>query len=166
MTLTLRPANLHTDLPGIWEIFHRVVQGGDTYVHSPDAPIETCRDYWFGPDKTPFVAVDENSPLSILGVYVLRPNHPDLGAHVANASYMVHPDTHGRGIGRQMGEHSIVEAKRQGYQAMQFNIVISTNRAAVKLWQSLGFTIIGTSPKAFQHQTLGLVDTFIMHRFV
>lgn len=160
--LTIRPAR-RADMPEIWEIFHRVIQGGDTYVHSPNAPIETCEDYWFGPGKTPFVA---DLDRTIVGIYVIRPNHPDLGSHVANGSYMVHPDSHGRGIGRSLGEHSLEEAKRQGYKAMQFNIVISTNKPAVKLWESLGFKIIGTSPKAFQHKTLGLVDSYIMHRFL
>jgi len=160
--LTIRPAR-RVDLPEIWEIFHRVVQGGDTYVHRPDAPIETCEAYWFGLDKTPFVAVKDRQ---VVGIYVIKPNHPDLGAHVANGSYMVHPDAHSQGIGRMLGEHSIEEAKRQGYKAMQFNIVISTNTAAVNLWQSLGFEIIGTAPKAFRHKKLGFVDTYIMHRFI
>jgi RimJ/RimL family protein N-acetyltransferase len=37
---------------------------------------------------------------------------------------------------------------------MQFNFVVSTNTAAVALWQKLGFAIVGTLPKAFRHQRL------------
>lgn len=47
---------------------------------------------------------------------------------------------------------------------MQFNIVISTTENAVRLWQKFGFKIIGTTPKAFRHNKLGLVDTHIMYK--
>jgi GNAT superfamily N-acetyltransferase len=79
---------------------------------------------------------------------------------------MVAPSAHGRGIGRAMGEHCLDEARRAGYQAMQFNFVVSTNKGAVYLWQELGFTILATQPKAFNHSTLGYVDAYVMHRFL
>ena len=47
---------------------------------------------------------------------------------------------------------------------MQFNLVVSSNSAALHLWQKLGFTIIGTIPEAFDHQKLGFVDAYIMYR--
>jgi hypothetical protein len=49
---------------------------------------------------------------------------------------------------------------------MQFNAVVSTNERAVRLWKKMGFTIVGTVPKAFRHKDQGLVDIFIMHRFL
>jgi ribosomal protein S18 acetylase RimI-like enzyme len=99
-------------------------------------------------------------------MYKLIPNGPDLGSHVANASFMVDPSAHGQGIGRAMGEHCLAQAKQAGYQAMQFNFVVSTNAAAVELWKKLGFSIVGTLPKAFNHARLGLVDAYVMHRFL
>jgi ribosomal protein S18 acetylase RimI-like enzyme len=66
----------------------------------------------------------------------------------------------------QLGEHSLANAKKKGFQAMQFNAVVSTNTRAVELWKRLGFTIIGTVPKGFRHQALGLVDLYVMHRFL
>ena len=75
---------------------------------------------------------------------------------------MVAPSAHGRA----MGEHCLNEARRAGYQAMQFNFVVSTNTGAVHLWQSLGFKILATLPRAFNHQTLGYVDAYVMHRFL
>lgn len=77
---------------------------------------------------------------------------------------MVHPKSHGKGIGKLLCQHSIDYSKESGYLAIQFNIVVSTNRAAVALWEKLGFNIIGTTPKGFRHQTLGLVDTYIMYK--
>jgi ribosomal protein S18 acetylase RimI-like enzyme len=102
----------------------------------------------------------------IVGTYILKANQPGLGSHVANAGYMVKRDAQGLGVGRAMCEHSLDEARRQGFLAMQFNMVVSTNEGAVALWKKLGFTIVGTLPKAFRHKKLGLVDAFIMHRFL
>jgi ribosomal protein S18 acetylase RimI-like enzyme len=99
-----------------------------------------------------------------VGTYILRPNRPGLGSHVSNASFMVCPSARGLGVGRAMGEHCLEEARRLGYRAMQFNFVVSTNEAAVKLWQRLGFTIVGTLPGAFRHRTLGFVDAYVMFR--
>jgi GNAT superfamily N-acetyltransferase len=79
---------------------------------------------------------------------------------------MVAPSAHGRGIGRARGGHCLNEARHAGYQAMQFNFVVSANKGAVHLWQELGFTLLATLPKAFNHSTLGDVDAYVMHRFL
>lgn len=47
---------------------------------------------------------------------------------------------------------------------MQFNAVVESNHAAVRLWQDLGFDIIGTVPEAFEHPTLGRVDLHVMYQ--
>jgi ribosomal protein S18 acetylase RimI-like enzyme len=97
-------------------------------------------------------------------MYKIVANQRDRGSHVANASFMVAPASSGKGIGRQMGIHCLDEARRLGFRAMQFNFVVSTNTAAVALWQGLGFAIVGTLPKVFQHQELGCVDAYVMYR--
>ena len=97
-------------------------------------------------------------------MYKLIANRRDRGSHVANASFMVAPASSGRGVGRRMGLHCLREAKRAGFLAMQFNFVVSTNAAAVALWQSLGFAIVGTLPRAFRHAQLGDVDAYVMYR--
>jgi GNAT superfamily N-acetyltransferase len=97
-----------------------------------------------------------------IGTYVLKPNQPALGSHVANAGFMVSPHARGRGAGRRMGEHSLAEARRLGFRAMQFNFVVSTNESALQLWKSLGFKAIGTLPGAFKHATRGYVDAYVM----
>ena len=63
-----------------------------------------------------------------------------------------------------MGEFSLAEAKRLGYTAMQFNIVIKSNARAVNLWQNLGFKIIGEIPDAFNHKENGMTNAYIMYR--
>jgi L-amino acid N-acyltransferase YncA len=160
--MTIRKADPDKDFENVWEIFKSVISTGDTYVFSPDTPKHDLHKHWFAAYMDTFVI--ENAQNQILGTYIIKPNQIDLGDHVANSSYMVNPKFHGQGVGKLLGEHSIKFAKSKGYLAIQFNIVISSNEAAVNLWQKLGFEIIGTTPKAFRHSSLGLVDTFIMYK--
>jgi L-amino acid N-acyltransferase YncA len=154
---------VEADFEGMWPIFAAIVATGATYVFAPDTPREEAFDYWFGPGVTSFVAEDEGR---IVGMYKLVPNQRGLGSHVSNASFMVDPASAGKGVGRGMGLHSLREARRAGYLAMQFNFVVSTNIEAVELWKKLGFAIVGTLPKVFRHRELGHVDAYVMHRFL
>ncbi|EMI56469.1 GCN5-related N-acetyltransferase [Rhodopirellula sallentina SM41] len=47
---------------------------------------------------------------------------------------------------------------------MQYNLVVATNEGAVRLWQKLGFYIVGTLTGAFEHPKLGYVDAHIMYK--
>ena len=158
--MVIRPVTLQ-DADDLWEIFHRVVAGRDTYAFTPDTSRAEGVGYWFGDHVTAFAAESEGR---VVAMYKLIANHRGLGAHVSNASFMVHPDAAGRGIGRALGLHCLSQARLQGYEAMQFNFVVSTNERAIALWQSLGFEIIATLPNAFRHGTLGLVNAYVMHR--
>lgn len=149
---------------GIWAIFQEVVAGGDAYVFEPDTPRDKALAYWFAEGTRPYVALDAAG--RVLGSYLIRANQPGLGSHVANASYMVSSGARGGGVGSALCAHSLEEARRLGFAAMQFNIVVSTNHTAVKLWRRHGFEIVGTVPKAFRHRSLGLVDAHVMHRFL
>lgn len=149
------------DWPAIWAIFHAVVAAGDTYTFSPEMPEADARRAWLGPGLATYVAERDGE---IVGTYVLKPNQPALGAHVANAGYMVRPGAFGGGIGTAMAEHSLAEARAAGYRAMQFNAVVSTNTRAVALWRRLGFEVIGTVPEGFRHREHGYVDLLIMYR--
>lgn len=160
MDITIRLAT-KTDFSSMWDIFHEVIREGATYVFGPDTPREDAFEYWFGSGVTSYVAEDRGW---ILGMYRLLANQRDLGSHVANASFMVAPGQQGQGIGTLLGSHCLREAKKAGFSAMQFNYVISTNGAALKLWKKLGFSIIGTIPGGFRHLGLGYVDVFIMYR--
>jgi L-amino acid N-acyltransferase YncA len=160
--MTIRAATA-ADAAGIWKIFQAVVAPGDTYSFTDDTTEREAVAYFIGPGITSFVAEDDGR---IVGMYKLIPNRIGRGSHVSNASFMVDPAAHGHGTGRRLGEHCLAEAKRQGYDAMQFNFVVSTNTAGVTLWKKLGFEIIGTLPKAFNHKTLGKVDAYVMHRFL
>jgi GNAT superfamily N-acetyltransferase len=158
--MDLRPAN-KVDEDAIWEIFRAVIAPGDTYVFDPGTSREEALAYWFRPDTQTYVAESDGR---IVGTYILKPNQPALGSHVANAAFMVSPSARGLGVGRRMGEHCLDEARRLGFRAMQFNFVVSTNEPAVRLWQQLGFSIVGTLPGAFRHPQRGFLDAYVMFR--
>jgi ribosomal protein S18 acetylase RimI-like enzyme len=149
------------DSEAIWSIFHPVVAGGDTYAFDPETSREDALAYWLHPANGCYVAEFDGE---IVGTYILKANQPALGSHVANAAFMVAPHARGRGVGRQMGEHALNEARRRGFRAMQFNFVVSTNESAIKLWQQLGFKIVGRLPGAFRHADKGFVDALVMFR--
>ena len=156
----IRIATEH-DKPAIWHIINAVISTGDTYVFDPETPEDEMLDYWFAPDKHVYVAENDGE---IIGTFWLKPNYTGLGSHVCNAAYMVAPSAFGKGIGRQMAEISLDEARRLGFTAMQFNFVVKSNTAAVLLWQSIGIEIIGEIPDAFDHRELGLTNAYVMYR--
>ena len=147
----------------IWPIVHEVFARGDTYAYSPDTDEDQGHAIWVESPMVTYVAVEDGE---ILGTYYIKPNQPGLGTHVCNAGYMVGAKARGKGIGRAMCVHSLKEAVRLGFKAMQYNLVATTNVNAVKLWKDLGFEITGTLPKAFNHKTKGLVDAYVMYRLL
>jgi ribosomal protein S18 acetylase RimI-like enzyme len=117
--------------------------------------------YWMGPDRETFVAEEGGR---VFGTYYLRANQLGGGAHVANCGYMTAMEATGRGIARMMCTDSLERARARGFRAMQYNFVVSTNERAVRLWQSFGFDVVGTLPRAFDHPTLGYVDALVMFK--
>lgn len=95
--MNIRRADKEKDYDKIWDIFKSVISTGDTYVFDPDTPKDSLYKNWLADYMDTFVAVEENE---ILGTYIIKPNHPDLGSHIANCSYMVHPGIQGRGVGK------------------------------------------------------------------
>ena len=158
----IRKAN-DRDFEGIWPIFHEIVGQGETYAFSPNTDKSEAFKIWMVTPTATYVALDQDN---IVGTYYIKPNQPGLGAHVCNVGYMVSSNARSRGIGRAMCEHSQTEARKLGFRAMQFNLVVTTNKGAIKLWQDLGFAIVGALPKAFRHKKRGLVDAFVMYKLL
>jgi L-amino acid N-acyltransferase YncA len=149
------------DAQGISEIILPVIREGQTYALDRDMSDSDALLYWSGPDNETFVAEEDGV---IVGTYYMRANESGGCRHVCDCGYITRTSATGRGVARRMCRHSLQHAVSRGYRAMQFNFVVSTNERAVRLWQSLGFAIVGRIPEAFEHPVHGYVDALVMHR--
>lgn len=156
----IRPAD-SADAEGILRIIEPVFREGETYTVPQNISREDALAYWLGDGHEVFVFEEAGQ---ILGTYFLQANQRGGGAHVANCGYITAEGATGRGIARAMCSHSLERARARGFRAMQFNFVVAANERAVKLWQSLGFAIVGRLPGAFLHPRLGYVDALVMFR--
>lgn len=151
-----------SDWSAIWPLLHSTFVAGDTYTFSPESTETEIHRAWVEVPAATFVACDADG--AAVGTYFIKANQPGLGAHVCNCGYVVAPPAQGRGIASAMCEHSQATAIAMGFRAMQFNIVVSTNERAVRLWQRLGFSVVGRLPGAFHHRQLGYVDALVMFK--
>jgi len=158
--VVIRPATVE-DHPAIWALIEPVIRAGETYALPRDMTRGAALAFWTGPGNDAFVADDAGA---IVGSYFLHANHLGGGGHVANCGYVTAQHATGRGVARAMCSHSLDHARARGFRAMQYNMVVSTNQRAVRLWQAMGFSIAGRLPGAFAHPTLGDVDAFVMFR--
>jgi ribosomal protein S18 acetylase RimI-like enzyme len=160
--VSIRPF-VERDFDAIWPIFERIVKKGETYAYDPRTDREGAYDLWIRKPQQTFVVEMDGT---IVGTYYIKPNQPGLGSHVCNCGYMVAENARKRGIATKMCLHSQDVARSLGYKAMQFNLVVATNQGAVRLWQRLGFEIMGTLPKAFLHPELGYRDAHVMYKWL
>jgi len=151
------------DFKEFWPTFKRVIKAQETYAFEPEMNIDEASHLWCTAPLKTFV-FEENGV--ILGSYYLKSNAMGPSKHICNCGYMVSEQARGKGVARQMCEHSQMVAKEFGFKAMQFNSVVSSNDVAVKLWQKMGFDIIGTIPNAYLHGKLGYVDSYIMYKWL
>jgi ribosomal protein S18 acetylase RimI-like enzyme len=158
--MTIRPAG-STDANAIWAILEPTIRAGETYTLPRDMERDDALAYWFSAEHAVFVAEQDGE---VFGSYYIRANQRGGGAHVCNCGYMTAAWASGRGVATAMCEHSLKFARSQGFRAMQFNFVVSSNQPAIHLWQRLGFAIVGRLPEAFLHPELGYVDALVLYR--
>lgn len=152
------------DWPAIFPFWQRIVADGETYAYPDALSSEDAHALWYGGSERPDTAVvvlEEDG--RIRGTARMGPNRPGRGAHVGTASFMVDETARGSGVGRRLGEHVIAWHREQGFAGIQFNAVVATNTGAVRLWQRLGFEIVGTVPGAFDSRRHGPVDLHVMY---
>lgn len=149
------------DWEQVWPWWRDIVAAGETYAYPDDLSSAEARDLWCQPPPAATVVWVEDSV--VLGTAKMGPNRPGRGSHVGTASFMVSPAARGRGVGRALAEHVVRWHREQRYRAIQFNAVVETNTGAVRLWQDLGFRIVGTVPAAYDSRSHGLVGLHVMH---
>ncbi len=163
----IRTANAE-DWSAIWPIFQHIVAAGDTYAIDAGISSPEAQEQWLSPPPNHVIVYDaadrqDLPPASrILGTAKMGPNRPANGAHIGTASFMVSPAARGLGVGRTLAEWVIGWHRDQGFLGIQFNAVVESNTAAVRLWQDLGFQIIGTVPRAFRSRSHGYVGLHVM----
>ena len=151
-----------SDWKQVWPVLEKVFRAGETYAFSPDISEQEAYVVWVELPQETYVVNDQNN--AILGTYYIKPNQPALGAHVCNCGYIVSESARGQGIATNMCLHSQQMAVELGFRAMQFNLVVSTNEGAIRLWNKLGFDVVGTLPNAFNSMSTGYVDAFVMYK--
>lgn len=156
---TLRTATA-ADWPRIWPVVEAVVRDGETYTYPTDLTAADARELWMAQPPGATVLLEEDG--EVLGTARMGPNRPGHGDHIGTASFMVAPRARGRGVGRALGEHVVQWHRDHGYAGIQFNAVVETNVAAVALWRSLGFEVVGTVPGAFRSPARGRVGLHVM----
>lgn len=147
----------------MWGILRSVFKEGDTFPNHVDTSEEEARCYWIEKPAHTFVALNDGK---VIGSYHLKNNQMGLGSHVANAGYVVSPFARGSGVGFRLATHSLKYAVELGYKAMQFNLVVCTNLPSLQLWEKLDFQIVGTLPCAFNHSKKGLVDAYVLYKWL
>ena len=137
-------------------------RAGETYPFSTEISEEEAYTAWIDNPSSTYIAEDEDN--NIVGTYYIKPNQSSLGARVCNCGYIVGENARGKGVATIMCEHSQREALSQGFRAMQYNLVVSTNEKAFRLWKKMGFELVGTLPGAFRHKRCGYVDAYVMYK--
>ncbi len=146
----------------VWPIIEKVFRAGETYAYSPEITEEDAHKVWIEVPEETYVAIGSDN--KIQGTYYIKPNQPGLGSHVCNCGYIVTENARGKGVASSMCEQSQEVAQKLGFRAMQYNLVVSTNEGAIRLWKKLGFQVIGNLPKAFKMKSVGYVDAFVMYK--
>ena len=160
MSLAIRAAE-KADWPAIWSMLEPAFRDGETYAVDPEISEAAARTMWLDVPKATFVAETAGE---VLGTYYLKANQAGHGNHICNCGYVTAEAARGQGIAAAMCTHSLDAARDLGFTGMQYNLVISTNVGAIRLWQRMGFDIVGTIPDAFRHPVQGLVAAHVMYR--
>ncbi len=137
----LRPATA-ADHDALFAAYTQIVDVGDGFPHAPPLTWEDFHDYWIAHSAAVWIALAGGS---LIGAYYIKANFVGRAAHVANAGYFVLAPYRGRGLGRALVEHSLHEARRLGFDAMQFNLVFASNPAR-HMYRNLGFAEVGRLP--------------------
>lgn len=137
-----------SDEQSLLAAYAAVVEEGGAFPRRPPVDLQTLQSAWLDGATTVQVARLDGA---LVGGYFIKPCFPGVAAHIANAGYLVVKEHRGRGIGRHLTEHSLIEARRHGFDAMLFNLVLERNPSR-RLWESLGFVTVGRIPDAVDGQ--------------
>jgi len=132
------------DYDDLFEAFSRIVSSLEGFPQAPPLTRSEFDQYWIEHSSSVCVARFDSH---LVGAYYVKPNFVGRASHIANAGYFVLSAYRGTGVGRELVEHSLDEARRLGFDAMQFNLVFASNPAR-RMYERMGFAEIGRVPAA------------------
>ncbi len=147
MTIHIR-AYRKSDVREASDIWNEVVEEGNAFPQEEPLSLEEADDFFLSQSYTG-IAEDTDSG-QILGLYILHPNNVGRCGHICNASYAVAREDRGEHIGEKLVKDCMEQAKKEGYRILQFNAVVADNKAALHLYEKLGFTRLGVIPGGFR----------------
>ena len=136
-----------TDAEEAIEIWNDVVCDGVAFPQMEELDKENGHAFFCGQSFTGIARDMETH--EALGLYILHPNNIGRCGHICNASYAVRKDCRGRHIGELLVKDCMARGKELGFRILQFNAVVATNHAALKLYARLGFVQLGVIPGGF-----------------
>jgi ribosomal protein S18 acetylase RimI-like enzyme len=144
MSINIRPF-VRDDVKYMIEIWNEIVEAGDAFPQKDY--LDEKNGYTFFASQTLTAVAEKDN--EIVGLYILHPNNIGRCGHIANSSYAVKQGCRGEKIGEKLVVHSLRAAKENGFRILQFNAVVVTNTAALKLYKKLGFSQLGVIPGGF-----------------
>ena len=142
------------DIPQMIRIWNEIVEEGNAFPQEETLDEKTGAEF-FGSQTRTAVAVQDGT---VYGLYILHPNNIGRCGHLCNASYAVDSRHRGKQIGRLLVTDCMKQAKPAGYRILQFNAVVADNLPARHLYESLGFTPLGTIPGGFRKKDGSFAD--------
>lgn len=158
MSLSIQPLNDRT-FPDSLRIWNHVVTEGVAFPQIETLSPEDGAAFFAQQSRT---AAAQNDAGEVVGMYILHPNNVGRCGHICNASYAVRSDQRGQHIGEALVRDCMKQAKALGFRILQFNAVVRSNTAALKLYARLGFTQLGIIPQGFRHKD-GTYEDIIPH---
>ena len=147
MQLTITPY-APADLPEAVGIWNEVVLAGEAFPQ--EAPLTEADGHLFFAGQS-FTGIARSVQTGqAVGLYILHPNNVGRCGHICNASYAVRADLRGRGIGEALVRHCMTQGRALGFTILQLKAVVSSNTAALRLYQKLGFVRLGVIPGGFR----------------
>lgn len=147
------------DLSAAVAIWNQVVDDGVAFPQLEPLTEESGRQF-FAEQSFTGAAVGEDG--AVLGLYILHPNNVGRCGHICNASYAVHTNVRGQHVGEALVRHCLQKGRELGFRILQFNAVVASNTPALRLYEKLGFTRLGTIPGGFLMKD-GHYEDIVLH---
>lgn len=156
-------AYMEAELSSMTALWNQIVAQGDSFPQEQPLTLEEARAF-FQQQSFTAVAVDEAG--CVHGLYILHPNNAGRCSHTANASYAVRSESRGSGVGEQLVRHSLKMCRALSFRGLQFNAVVCTNKAAIHLYEKLGFQRIGVTPGGYRMKDGSYQDLWLFYKAV